>query len=846
MSAVIDPILPREGVQPPRHLPLVPLVAAAIAGVVVDRYWPLPFEHWLMIALGGLTCWALLFALRRRTMAVAVLLAAYAAVFGAWHHARWNLYPQHELGRCATLDVSPALIEATALTNVRWRPAPKRDPLRIIPQGDSCRCVIRAQAIRDCDTWRPVSGRATLIVEGHLLGVRAGDRIRVHALVSRVPPAANPGEFDSAYHERVDRQLVRLSAVSPDCIEKIESGSPLDHRRWLSQLRDACSEQLWRHIAPERAGLASGLLIGAREQIDYEQQQQFFLTGTIHLLAISGVHVGILAWGFWLFMRTGILGRRSAIVAAVAFVWVYTLLADMEPPIVRSAILVSVICWGRWLGRPAPPMNALAAGGLAVLALNPTEFFQVGTQLSFLAVATLIACGPLLVMKRTADPLQRLIENSRPWPVRWLRFARSYVWRLWLAGACVWLVALPLTLYRFHVLSLSSLVLNMVVWVPITLAMYFGFGALTVGWIIPPLGWLLSKGCDLCLLVVAKIIAAGESMPHSYSWVAGPALWWVVGFYALLAAYAFVGDRRPRWYWGCAVLVAWTALGFASAQRGIVRSFSEKPALRCTFVAVGHGTAVLLELPGGETILYDAGHMGTPKGVADAVSAVLWSRGIWHLDAIIVSHADSDHYNGVPELLARFDVGCVYVSPVMFAGDGDGLKVLRASIEARGIPLRELSGGQKLALSHGVSGSVLHPPQRGVPGSDNANSIVLLVEYGGQKLLLPGDLERHGLADVIAEEPIDTAVVMAPHHGSAASNPRGFAQWSGPRFVAISGARSRDASEVVDAYRSYGAEVLQTSHDGALRFTLDDDGRLLAETWSDDAWHVRPHREERR
>lgn len=846
MSTVIDPILPREGMRPPQHLPLLVLLCAAGTGVVIDRYWPIAFAWWWLTAGSALLLWLALFLAKRQRLAVGFLLIATMALFAGWHHTAWNLYRVDEIGRRATLDVRPALIEATAVTNVRWRPAPKADPLRAIPQGDTCRCLVQACAIRDGDVWRPASGRAMLIVEGHLVGIRAGDRLRLHVLISRVPPAANPGEFDSAYHERVDRQLVRLSADSPDCVARLQSGSSFDYRRWLSSLRDVCSEQLWQQIAPERAGLASGLLIGAREQIEYEQQQQFFLTGTIHLLAISGVHVGILTWGFWLFMRTGILGRRSAIVAAIAFVWVYTLLADMEPPIVRSAILVSVICFGRWLGRPTPPMNALAAGGLVVLALNPTELFQVGTQLSFLAVATLIACGPLLVMKRTADPLRRLIEESRPWPQRWARFAVSYTWRLWLTGACVWLVALPLTLYRFHVLSLSALVLNLLVWIPITIAMYAGFAALTIGWVVPPLGPVLGWICDASLCVVADCIRIGEAMPFSYTWVAGPALWWTLVFYAALAAYAAFPAWRPPQHWSLALLALWVAVGFATAERSIARDLiGEERPLRCTFVAVGHGTSVIVELPSGQTLLYDAGHMGTPKGVADSVSSVLWSRGISRIDAVVISHADSDHYNGLPELLNRFEVGSVYVSPVMFHEEPPGVRAVHDALIKHHIPLHTLHGGQRLVLGSGVTCEALHPPRRGVIGSDNANSIVLLLEYSGQRILLPGDLERNGLADVLAEEPIACSIVMAPHHGSASSNPRGFADWTSPRWVALSGARSRDATEVIDAYRSYGAEVLQTSHDGALRFTISKRGDLTVETWHNDAWHPRVHRDGR-
>jgi competence protein ComEC len=846
MSTVIDPILPGEGVAPPQHHPLLVLLCAATGGIVMDRYLPHALTSWWLAAAASLIAWMMLRRLRWRWLALAALLSGYVLAFAGWHHACWQLYSADEIGNRATLDVRPICVEATALDNVRWRPAPHDDPLRVIPQGDSCRLRVALDAVRDGDDWQPATGRATLTIDGHLLGVRAGDRVRVLALIHRTPPAQNPGEYDAAYHERVDRQLVRLSAVSPDCVTRIAAGSPYHHRRWLSQLRDACNEQLWRQIDPERAGLAAGLLVGSREQIETAQTQQFFLTGTVHLLAISGVHLGILATGFWFVMRTGVLGRRSAIGAAMIFVFVYTLLADAEPPILRSAILVFVICIGRWLGRPTPPMNALAAGGLVVLVYNPTEFFEVGTQLSFLAVATLIYCGPLLIPKRTADPLRRLIEESRPRWWRWSRWWASYVWRLWLTGTCIWLVAVPLTLYRFNVLSVSALLLNVLLWIPITGALYFGFAALTIGWLFPPGGALLGWLCDGCLWIVASTIQWGEGLPLSYFWLPGPALWWVIGFYVGLAAYVALLRWRPRWYWCMVMLVLWTAIGHATSERSPLNVASQRDEqLRCTFVAVGHGTSCLVEYPNGYVMLYDAGHMGTPQGGARSISAVLWSRGITRLDAVVISHADADHYNCLPELLGRFQIGAVYVSPVMFHREPEGVQVLRAAIEKRNVPLRVIHGGQRLSVGPDVHCEVLHPPRRGVIGSDNANSIVLALTYAGKRVLLPGDLERNGLVDLLAEEPLPCDVVMCPHHGSASSNPLGFAQWSSPRFVVISGARARDATEVIDAYRSYGAEVLHTAHDGALQFTLCSDGQLKIHSWHDDQWHERRHREGR-
>jgi competence protein ComEC len=217
------------------------------------------------------------------------------------------------------------------------------------------------------------------------------------------------------------------------------------------------------------------------------------------------------------------------------------------------------------------------------------------------------------------------------------------------------------------------------------------------------------------------------------------------------------------------------------------------------------------------------------------VSCALWSRGIRRLDAAIVSHADADHYNALPELAERFPIDAVYISPFMFNRSIAALQELKSALAQRKLPLKQLVAGDQLRAHPEVKLEVLHPPRRGVGGNDNARSIVLLIEYAGRRILLPGDLESPGLEDLLAELPIDCDVVMAPHHGSTRSNPRGFAAWSRPDFAVISGPRdpddARDTAAVKLAYRQAGAKVLHTAEDGAIEFTIDREGYVRCRTF---------------
>ena len=265
------------------------------------------------------------------------------------------------------------------------------------------------------------------------------------------------------------------------------------------------------------------------------------------------------------------------------------------------------------------------------------------------------------------------------------------------------------------------------------------------------------------------------------------------------------------------MLVLWVGIGFGVS---CWNRHTQQDKLDCTFVNVGHGTSVLLELPGGETILYDAGTLSSPIRATRSISSYLWSQGISHLDAIILSHADIDHYNAVPELLKRFDVGILYCSPLMFKKVDPALELLRRSIYMTGIPIGQLAAGNKLQVGTGVTIQVLHPPATGVIGSDNANSIVLQVSYRGRNILLPGDLEAAGLDAVIAETPRRFDLVMAPHHGSLNSDPEAFAKWSRPGLVVISSGHGHDICQATKIYQQNGARVLNTADSGAIRVTV--------------------------
>ncbi len=753
-----------------------------------------------------------------------MLLAAVAATAASWHHCQWYLFPENELGCFAMADAQPVCLEAIARKSAEALPLPERNPMRPIPIGDRTRLDVELVALRDGSRWRPVCGRTRLEVHGRLLRIDAGNRLRIFGRLSAPAAAGNPGQFDYAAYLRARRCRSRLRTAFPECVSVVDRRSGWNPLELINRTRSHCSRVLQKNLDPRQAALASAVLLGARERLDPEQKQAFFETGTVHLLAISGLHVGILAGALMFVMLRAPIPRGPAVLFVAGATVFYMLLTDARPPVIRATILVVMMCWSLYVGRRVLGFNSLAAAALIVLAWNPADLFHVGAQLSFLAVATLVWFAPMWMGEADRkDALERLIAESRGWPARMVWAVGRGARHLTLVSTLIWLLVLPLVMARFHLFTPIAMVLNTLLWIPMAASLLLGFATLVLGSLVPALGALCGRLCDFNLWLLQGAVDHARAIPGSHLWVPGPADWWLAGFYGGLAILAAAPKVRPPRRWCLAILAVWVTVGFA-----VARLRDDPNRLDCTFLSMGHGCAVVLELPSGQTMLYDAGQFASPGAGSKSIAGFLWSRGVTHLDAVVLSHGDIDHYNAVPELLERFSVGVIYVSPFMFEEPNDALDALKKAITRSGVPMRRLRGGDVLPGGEGCRIEVLHPPQRGVLGSDNANSIVLSVEYLDRRILLTGDLESPGLDAVLAEEPLDCDVLQAPHHGSRGSNSPELAAWSTPEWVVVSGSRRWDLEPVRRTYESVGSRFLHTADTGAVRVRIDSGGVAAA------------------
>lgn len=319
-------------------------------------------------------------------------------------------------------------------------------------------------------------------------------------------------------------------------------------------------------------------------------------------------------------------------------------------------------------------------------------------------------------------------------------------------------------------------------------------------------------------------IAAGLQVGHVY--VPGTPTWWLCGYYVLLFVLITVRSRHWIRRWLTHSLVTWIAIGLAASLLP-----KRIAGVRYTFLSVGQGLSILIECPDGRNILYDAGSLPNRKRAEWAVQELMWDRGITHLDAVIVSHADVDHFNGVPRILENIPVGQLLVARSFLDFNQKAVAKLSDVAYVQGVPIRLVSAGQVLIGAHEASDSefvmrLIHPgadPDL-TSDHDNANSIVVVLEYANRRVVLTGDVERSGLDRILGQPKLPTDVLLAPHHGSKLANPPELNAWATPRVVIQSGGRPGTEQHVRRIYAD--SRVLNTQSSGTITVSISPDGHV--------------------
>jgi competence protein ComEC len=636
-----------------------------------------------------------------------------------------------------------------------------------------------------------------------------GDEVRLRAVLREPPGARNPGGRDPAARLAASGITLQASATGPPV--RSRPPSPL---AWLERGRERFAAEASRRLPAPEAGLVRAIGTGDRAALDSATTRSFARSGLAHVLAVSGLHLVVVAFGLesvlrFLLVRVEAVAARSdprrvsaalALPAALA----YALATGGGVPVLRAAVAAAVAFGGALLDREARAANVLALAVLVLLGVDPGGALDVSLQLSFAAVAGLVLwAGPL----RRALPVARRRRGS--WRARLVEPL--------LSGACATVAAsiatAPVLAVHFRQLPLLGVLAN-VAGVPIGSALTAVASLAAVAaaaW--PPLAAPLLLAARPLATALIALSDAASAPRGSVLGVASPGLVGALGF----AAAALLATRLR----GPARLVAAGAAAACLLLPGPLRAAAarERGGLEVVFVSVGQGDAALLRLPDGSAVLVDGG--GAPDGGADPgardVVPLLRDLGVRRLGAVFVSHPHPDHVLGLAAVADAFPIERVFSNGDR--GDGEARDVLaRLSPEA-------LAPGDRWERA-GVVFEVLGGGREAFAANDA--SLVLRVAHGDTAFLFPGDVERDGEAAAVARGGLHADVVKVPHHGSRTSSTPPFVAAVHPRWAVVSLATNNvfgfPHEEALAHWRAVGAHVLRTD-EGAVRFLSD--GRLV-------------------
>lgn len=682
-----------------------------------------------------------------------------------------------------------------------------------------------------------------------------GERLRVAAKLRMPRNYRNPGALDLAGY--LASQGIRLTGSAPASgIETLPGLAGSRVGLWRSSARRSALEHINRLWPGEPGALMQAALVGGRAFFGREIKSDFQRTGTYHILVVSGINVGILAFAVFWVLRSLSFGETWTTILIIFLSWGYAFIADLGSPIVRATITLNIYLLTRLLFRDRAGLNALGIAALGILLVNPRTLFEASFQLTFLSVVAVAGiASPIL--RRTIYPLQTGLRNldSPEWdyshPTRAVEFRvemrllRRAIARVTGARPANFLVV---WVTRFLLAAAEMLLVSIIINLALALPMAWYFHrattmALPANALVIPIASVLLPGAVLAVML--------SYTSHWLAWVpakiAGYALGLMTGTIRLIGHYRISDLRVPTPSLAVSIFAGLSfALALVLARRhfamlgvaGLLVSaawivcFPPKPqfhpgVFEVTAIDVGQGDSLLLITPEGKTLLLDSGGMpGTSHSDFDVgeevVSPYLWSRGIRRLDVIVLSHAHSDHMGGMRSIIANFQPREFWYG---VESPDRGFRDVEQAARSYQVQLKPLQAGDAFGFG-GLQVRVLNP-QPGWQPQDPAQddeSLVLHLRYGETSALLVGDAHRRIEKFLIDESP-HADLLKIGHHGSLTSSSPEFLEAVNPGFAVVSvglyNSFKHPRPEVMQRYAEANVRTFRTDLAGAVSFYLD-------------------------
>ena len=792
---------------------LLPTLAVPfVVGLALGERWDIHFGALALFLAASLLLAALSFSIRRSALPALALMALLLGLMraGTVEEPGAELRPYQ--------DVARLMVEGVVSDD---------------PTGSDTILTFRLSTERlrpDNDSqWREASGdvRVTARVPAKLAGsreapfIRYGDRL---ALTGVLQAPGHFGVFD--FPAYLESQGIGTVMRFPDA-ELIgeDDGSPFYQR--LYDLRREMAGAMTVAIPEPQASFGQAILLGIRDTLPDLLNEDFRRAGTAHLLAISGLHVGILL-ALSISASEFLLGRRRQIYLLLPLlaIWMYALISGASDSAIRAAIMGTVYVVAIAVGRPRSLIPALALAAALMAAFEPRVLTRVSFQLSFAAMMG-IAIYYEILSDRIAEWIG-LGPEREDW---WATSLRGLLGAVGVTVAAT-LATAPLVMFYFERVSLVGLPATLLSMPALPLAlvahgatalvgMVFETAALPFGWI----AWILSgyiTGVSTLFSGLPMASVETGELARRFVWVYYCAL---TGIVVLL--YSPMRWRRPRlrfssasWNtsvpWQISVLAVVVAVAVWTVALG-----RPDGTLKVIFADVGQGDMTVITTPSGRTIVVDGGP--DPERAVQVLDGQMpfWKR---TLSLVVLSHPHSDHVSGLSEVLRRYDVERILESRSEYES-ADYMAWSRLA-ESEGAQLLEAHPGTRLSFPDGVDVHVLGPPDATI--NTNDASVVVRVVYGNASFLLTGDVFRDGERWLLGSgHVLDSDVLKVAHHGSDTSSSAPFLGAVSPRAAVISAGQDNRFGhpdpEVVERLEELmpASRIFKTFESGAITFETD-------------------------
>jgi competence protein ComEC len=815
------------GSPPPMWRPamLTCLAVCFATGIAVGSMQARPsVKPWMIAA----CAFAIVALLRQRSLRVTALSVAVVCCGAAWMTLRtWHVAPDDPsawLGDESMLVrvegralSSPMLRRPTggSLAHFDYRPAATYFPMRIE------RILGREGQVV------PVRGRAHVRIGETVAPFHAGDRVEVTGYLIVPEGPRNPGEFDIAAYARALGQVGWLLVPSRELLEVTPAKRSNLSAQWLR----------WREKIQRRAGgwllaslpgrdaeslsqrdlLLKALLLGQRDPELDGLTETFQRLGLAHLLAISGLHLGMLAGMVLLIARA--FGQCRLVQGCVVILVVlgYLFLIEVRLPVMRAGVMTIAACFALILGRRLSMSGAVGLSAIGLLVWRPDQLFTAGFQLSFGVVLGLIHLQPI-VRRTLFGPPNNVAASSAEMIGQWLLSTTS-------VAITAWLIAAPIAMHHFGFITPAGIPLTVILMPLVALLLGIGYAKMLLEIVSPTLSLLLGIPLAICADAAVSLVDAVDALPGAVWHTPFPSGWWTLAALSMLWMWIGGGGLVPR------RIVAVLATGLALWLFWPVLPH-ERPQLRIDMLAVGDGSCFVVR-SGGKTFVFDAGSNTSFDAGRRWIIPAMRRLGVRGIDALAISHPDLDHYSAVLELSEEFRVQRVLVtpqfiehaqqwpeSPVAFVTD---------ALTRRFVLIETVEAGHTMTLGSAHL-TLLHPHSAdGEYGRDNDRSMVIAADAAGRRVLFTGDLERAGIARLMPREPALRAdIVELPHHGSYNDLAAELLTHLEPAVVMQSTGRTRWLRDRWAEILA-GTERLVTHRDGACRIEIAADGTIS--TW---------------